>query len=354
MTNHGPWKTRNLAACGLVFAATLLGVPGSALGQPGPGSPNAADEKRAMTLAAEAKAALAAGKTQDALRGFRDAWAVARTAAIAANLATIEASFGLHRDAVEHFEFALQHLPQNATNAQKRAVAAAFEAEVAQVTTVRIRSVPAVISISIDGVPVAGDMPADKVYLEPGRHEVRAEAPGYQAATRTIDEIAGSTVPIEFNLDAINVAAAPATPPELIPAAVQIEPLPPESSERRSRVPLFIGGGLVLASAAVGTVLLVQSNHSFDDAAARHDALPPGNSCGNGTPFVEQCQALKDAYDTAYRERNFAIGAFVVGGIAAIGTATYWLWPRARPRGAPVADASVAPGYALVRARWSW
>jgi hypothetical protein len=92
-------------------------------------SASATDAQRAAELVAGAKAARAAGDVHQALRAFRDAWELTKTPEIAANLAVVEASFGHHRDAAEHFQFALAHLPPTATVEQQQAVAAGLDEE---------------------------------------------------------------------------------------------------------------------------------------------------------------------------------------------------------------------------------
>jgi thioredoxin-like negative regulator of GroEL len=93
------------------------------------GGVSATDATRVKALVEQAKSAFSAGKMHDALRGFRDAWDLAKTPEIAANLAIVEASLGQHRNAAEHFQFALSHLSPSATVDQRQAVAAGLDTE---------------------------------------------------------------------------------------------------------------------------------------------------------------------------------------------------------------------------------
>jgi hypothetical protein len=165
-------------------------------------SASVTDAQRAAEFVAAAKAARAAGDVHQALRKFRDAWALTKTPEIAANLAVVEASFGHHRDAAEHFQFALSHLPPTATAEQAQAVAAGLDEEKRYVVTLAIRGVPAGARIFVDGA-LAGIAPELRdSYVDPGLHAVRAEAAGHQSMTRSVQASAGTTVELPLALQA--------------------------------------------------------------------------------------------------------------------------------------------------------
>ena len=98
-----------------LLAATL--IVGHAQAQ------NGADSERANVLFKKGKLAFNAGKYDDALRIYTEAWSLKKSPDIAANLAQTESELGKHRDAAEHYAFALAHLLPSSTDEQKVALA---------------------------------------------------------------------------------------------------------------------------------------------------------------------------------------------------------------------------------------
>jgi hypothetical protein len=337
--------SRQSAAIALL-AATLV-FSSSAGAQTGGG------DARANAFVTQAKAALAAGNAHEALRDFRDAWALAKTPEIAGNLATIEASFSRHRDAAEHFQFALSHLPSDATTEQKQAVAAGLDTEKQQVVTLVIRGAPVGARLLIDGEPFGTAPYTDNLYAEPGRHDVRAEAPGYQTLTERVDGSAGVTLAVQVALRPIDASPA-AFSSERPGQGADTEPPGLGRTVKRSPVVLALGSGVTVVGAALGTVFLLKANSAQDEASRDGGALKGANACGTNTPYVTQCDALHKANAAIDRDRNIAVASFVVGGAAAVGSLVYWVWPRAKAPTSAHASAIVSPGYAAVQARWSW
>ncbi|HKO46289.1 MAG TPA: PEGA domain-containing protein [Polyangiaceae bacterium] len=309
------------------------------------------DHERAASFVAQAKAALAAGDSAAALRGFRCAWDLAKTPEIAGNLAIIEASLGRHRDAAEHFQFALSHLPPSATTEQKQAVAAGLDTEKQRVVTLVVRGAPVGARLSVDG-QIFGTAPyTDNLYVEVGPHEVRAEASGYESLTQTISSATiGTTIAVQLALRPLEVQPEATHPNQQSPRS----PAPiMDPAAKPSPVVLIVGGGLTLVGAVVGTVYSLKASTAQDDAARLRAELPTGNACFGSSAPVEECTALGNANSAVIHDRNIATASFIVSGAAAAGTLVYWLWPRSGPA-RPVANAVVTPSYAAVQARWSW
>ena len=95
--------TRSAAA---TVAATIFShsLPVAAQSATERSAATAQDDLRAAGFVARGRAALAAGNSPEALRDFREAWKLAKTPAIAGNLAIIEASLGRHRDGFAHID----------------------------------------------------------------------------------------------------------------------------------------------------------------------------------------------------------------------------------------------------------
>ncbi|HKO51977.1 MAG TPA: PEGA domain-containing protein [Polyangiaceae bacterium] len=290
------------------------------------------------------------------MRGFRDAWELSKTPEIAANLAVVEASFGHHRDASEHFQFALAHLPPTATVEQKQAVVAGLDEEKRYVVTLVIQGAPAGARISIDGT-LAGVAPGlHDAYVDPGIHTVRAEAPGYQSMTRSVQASAGTTVDVPLVLQVEGGAQSSTSPAPGATASTAAEPARLDDQTGPSLAPILIGAGVTVVGATIGTVFLLKMNSAKTEASNLSGSLPAGDAaCGGMTPYASQCEALENANADGNRYRTISAVSFAVAGAAAVGSAVYWLWPRADHTGAvPRASATFAPGYASAEARWSW
>lgn len=335
-------KKNQVTASRFLLAAALLLASPHAHAQA-----SASSAERASEYVGDAKKAFSEGRMHEALRAFRDAWALEQSPEIAANLAIIEAKFGKHRDAAEHFRFALSHISTAATDEQKRAIADGLDAEKREVVTLTLSVRPAGVVISIDGVA----MPlTDEVYVTEGTHTLVASLSGYESTTVPINSFAGTTLPVAINLRRLDMATHGS-----VAAVPQMETTLGKSSRPPSLVPVFIGGGIAVVGAALGTVFLLKAGSAENAATAKSNALPPGNTaCGTGTPFGADCQALHHANAEVDKDRNIAVAGFVVGGAAAAGVLTYWLWPRKLSTKLPETSAFAVPGHAQLAARWAW
>ena len=225
------------------------------------------DAKRAAELVTAAKTALAAGDVHQALRGFRDAWELAKTPEIAANLAVVEASFGHHRNAAEHFQFALSHLPATATPEQEQAVAAGLEEEKRYVVTLVIQGPPVGARILIDGMLVGKAPELHEAYVDPGIHDVRAEAAGYQSMTRSVQASAGTTVTVPLVLQVERGAQPSTSSAGAVPAATAAEPPRLDDQPGPNVAPILIGAGVTVVGATIGTVFLLKMNSAKTEAS---------------------------------------------------------------------------------------
>jgi hypothetical protein len=336
---------------GLVLAVALTAAR-TALAD-GTSRGGGSDQTRVVELVDQAKLDFAAGMAHDALLGFREAWALSKTPEIAANLAIVEAGFGHHRDAADHFRFALLHLSARTTAAQRRAVATGLDAEKAHVLTLKVESVPATAHISIDGQPSTGAPSADELYVEPGRHQIHADALGYQSVTLSVDGAAGITLPVQVELQPIDGHSESEAG-----VHAQMSAAPPKASALRdshspSTLPLIVGGSLAVLGVTVGTIFLVKASSASDEVSNARSALPGNSACSAGTTATSQCNALHDALVSQSRDQSIGAAGLVVAGAATAGTLLYWLWPRSQNSSA-TAYAIVSPGYAAVHANWTW
>ncbi len=328
--------SQSLACATLLFATAITGVVQADV---------VADSERANLLFKKGKVAFNAGKYNDALRIYGEAWSLKKSPDIAANLAQAESELGKHRDAAEHFAFALAHILPSSTDEQKFALADGLDAEKKEIGTLRVTLEPADSTLTIDDVPVTVPAAGD-VYIEPGEHHAAVTHEGYESHQETLTVSKGGAQVLWIKLDQVGAPKAAATPSEPAAPPGGSPPPPLNESSGRSIVPVIVGSGLVVAGAAVGVAFLLSGNSSQNDADALSDKLPEPNPCGTGTPHAAECAALHGKNSDIDSARTIEVIGFSVAGAAAIGTALYLFWPHsdaaAANRWAPTL--AVAPG----------
>jgi hypothetical protein len=310
-------------ACACVLIAATVSVKAHA-------QSNAADSDRANLLFKKGKVAFNDGKYGDALRIYTEAWSLKQSPDIAANLAQTESELGKHRDAAEHFAFALAHLLPSTTDEQKKALADGLDIEKKEVGTLHVTLEPADAALSVDDAPVTLPVSGD-LFVEPGEHRCSVTHEGYSPSQQTVQVSKGAAQVLWLKLTGVPGAAAEPPPaPSSAGAAGVLDSTPPKLSDdsERSLVPAFIGGGLVVAGAAVGVAFLLSANSSQTDADDIRSSLPGDNPCGAGTPYQTQCNELHDKNSSVDSARKLEVVGFAVAGAAAVGTALYLLWPH--------------------------
>ena len=305
-----------------------------------------ADSERANLLFKKGKLAFNDGKYSDALRIYNEAWHLKQSPDIAANLAQTEAELGKHRDAAEHFAFALAHLLPSSTDEQKKALSEGLEVEKKEIGTLHVTLEPSDSQLSIDDsvitMPVNGD-----IYVNPGDHRASVTREGYEANQQTVHVSKGGSQVLWIKLQQTG-APTPnaATEASQVPSYSEA-PKVGEWSSSRSMVPAVVGGGLVIAGAAVGVGFLLAGNSRQHDLNNASDALVAkgGNdACSVGTVYASDCAALHDHSKAVDRDRAIEVTGFVVAGAAAVGTAVYLLWPHS----SATTSRSVTPSFAIL------
>jgi hypothetical protein len=316
-----------------VFGRSLLGasvLAAACLTAPAHADANA-DSERANLLFKKGKVAFNDGKYTDALRIYSEAWSLKQSPDIAANLAQTEAELGNHRDAAEHFAFALAHLLPSSTDEQKKALAEGLEVEKKRVSTLQVTLEPADSQLAIDDAPVVLP-PNGEVFVDAGDHRAVVTHEGYETNAQTLHVSKGVAQVLWIKLAEVGSAvAAPAPPPGTV--APVLDTLPPKLDDQGSRsiVPVVVGGGLAVAGAAVGVVFLLSANSSQKDANKIAASLPGNTACGAGTPNTSDCTTLHDDNKDIDRSRAIEVTGFAVAGAAAVGTLIYALWPHSSP-----------------------
>lgn len=312
----GPRVLSRSLACACLLIATALAGHGHAQGD----SP---ESDRANQLFKKGKVAFNAGKYNDALRIYTEAWGLKQSPDIAANLAQTESELGRHRDAAEHFAFALDHLLPSSTDEQKQALAEGLAQERKEIGTLHVTLEPSDSVLTVDGAP-ATVPPSGDIFVDPGEHAVAVTREGYEPNQQTVRISKGASQVVWIKLTQTGMSEPSAE--HHVSSEVTLPPLRDHS--HRSIVPAIVGGGLAIAGAAVGTVFLVSANSSQKDADRIKAGLPDGSACGAGTPYANECAALHDKNSDVDRARTIEIVGYSVAGAAAVGTVVYLLWPR--------------------------
>jgi hypothetical protein len=291
---------------------------------------NTADSERANVLFKKGKLAFNDGKYGDALRIYSEAWQLKQSPDIAANLAQTESELGKHRDAAEHFAFALAHLLPSTTDEQKKALAEGLQIEKKEVGTLRVTLEPSDATLNVDGAPVTLPLTGE-IFVEPGEHRCAASREGYESNEQVARVSKGGSQVLWLKLKPLPGTDAPATTPSSA-SPVPAEPAPSPGVDRgngeRSLVPVFVGGGIAVAGVAVGVAFLLSANSSQSDANRIAGGLMGTYPCGAGTPYAAECSALHDKNSAIDRARTVEGVGFAVAGAAAVGTAVFLLWPH--------------------------
>jgi tetratricopeptide (TPR) repeat protein len=182
-----PWYfavRRASALARVAFSGSSLLVA-CALSVPAHAQSNSADSDRANLLFKKGKVAFNDGKFDDALRIYSEAWRLKQSPDIAANLAQTESELGKHRDAAEHFAFALAHLLPSSTDEQKKALADGLDVEKKEVGTLHVTLEPGDASLSLDDSPVILP-PSGDIFVVPGEHRCSVTHEGYDASQQAV------------------------------------------------------------------------------------------------------------------------------------------------------------------------
>jgi hypothetical protein len=293
------------------------------------GQTPATNTARATELFKNGKAAFSKGDMAEAERLFAQALELRQSSDIAANLAQSELEQQKFRSAAKHFSWALANLLPSATDAQRKAVETGLARARAEVAVLRLEIKPEGAEVLV-GSELLGKAPiAGGVFVDPGEVIVSVKHDGFVTIDKRVMAGKGTEQAVEIELVAKEgAAAAPAAPAPavdsgLTPAAGATSG--PDRAERRSLVPAFVATGVAVAGGVTGLVLTLTASSKENDADKLRDSLNAQGGCNGGGAPAGQCESLKKDRESVDSSRDFAIGAFVVGGVAAA-VAGYFYW----------------------------
>jgi hypothetical protein len=276
-----------------------------------------ADPTSTSEIYRQALADYASGDYEKAVKGFEEVWSREKKPKAAGTLGRAEIKVRKFRDAAEHLEFYLRLDTDITADARKEAEAMLAAAK-AQITTLRIAATPKGAELTLDGTSV-GIAPLDhEIYLDPGKHQVKAWH-GQQTETKDIEAPPGGNE-IELKLD---VSTAP-----------PVVSTTPRDTGFPVRTAVMIGGG---GLAVLGAVLLgVGAGKKSEalskvpkDEAGKSLCAPPGALTGD-RGNQDECNLVRSLAGTANALGGTGIGFLVAGALIAGGAAVFPYLPIAQ------------------------
>ena len=311
---------------------------------------SASETAKVTQLFKAGKAAFGKGDMVEAERLFSEAFALRKSSDIAANLAQSELEQQKYRSAAQHFQWALVNLLPSASDAQRRAVETGLARSRAEVAVLRLDIKPEGSDVLV-GEQTLGKAPiTSNVYVEPGEVIVSVKHEGFVAIDKRVVASKGTEQAVEVTLSPKEVAPEPGPRvdsglrPE--PVAVDHGPAVDAKTERKSLAPAFVATGVAVAGGITGLALTLSANSSERKADNLRDELMDG--CGDTpTASASDCANLRDQRESVDTKRNVAVGAFVVGGVAAL-AAGYFYWDALRHRDTQSATRRSRPRFSLL------
>lgn len=289
--------------------------------------PTAAESpgEKAAKYFRQGNAAFEQKKWAEAEAAYRQAWQLARTFDVAANLGEVLLRLDKPRDAARFLAFSIKAAPPSAKAAHRDRTRHFLEEAKSKVGTIRLRLNVSGARVTLDGAAVDPDEVADELFVDPGRHSLVASHEGHQDARAIFNAAAGSSRDVTLTLA-------------------------PMEAPRRSIVPGVVMGSAAGVALATGIGLLVGGANKRADARDVSTSIQNAkHSCVSGAAnFDSRCASLNDTANSAGTFHNAGVGLLVGAGALAAGTVAYLLWPAPMPsrtgsvRAAPMVSATSA------------
>jgi hypothetical protein len=274
---------------------------------------SAVEKETARTLMDRGDAAFDKQQFAEALEAYQSADAIMHVPTTGIAVAKAHAELG-HLVEARDAALAVKRLAVAERESSRFAEARAMANELAEALAKRIPSLtikvegakPESVKLHIDGAPVSSFF----VKLNPGRHEITADAPGFATAKSNVQLGDGASVSVTLTLvpGAKDESGAPSTP------TIANRP----AGEKRTSPLVYIGFGVGAAGIAVGSVTGLMSLSRASSAKERCD----GNQCPpDAADDIDASKSLGTVSNV-----SFAVG--VVG----LGVGVYGLFSSKRER----------------------
>jgi hypothetical protein len=262
------------ASFGYWIVATSVHAQTPAAAEPG-NSPDASANEY-DTFVAQALTAYDGGRFAEARSSFRRAHEIAPTARTLRTIGMCSFNLGDYVDALINLEASLTDMRKPLSPDQRSHVSDLIARSQVHVGRFKSRLSPPDAVLWVDGRPPA-EVAADEILLEPGRHELFAQASGHQPSRSMLQVDGGDRTTLEIVLspspNATDVAVAPSastrvTPAEAVSPATTAGAAAPARSGSHSQAVLgFLAlgvGGVGLVAFGVTTGLAASKESSLD------------------------------------------------------------------------------------------
>ncbi len=307
-------------------AATLMGVlPTSAHAQSATPASATEENAQARALFRQGATAMKDGKYAEARKYLLQAWALRRTYDVAAVLGQVELELRMYRDAAEHLDFAIRNLAPRESAETLDKIKEGLQTAKRQIAEIRLSASEPGAELLMDGERV-GSAPLDRsLFADVGPHMLEARLGSDRIAKQIVEAASGSAYTVELVVPEVQPRV-----PESGLAQPGPTPLPQtdgSAPSSRSLVPVYIGGGLTVAGLALGVGYRLSTASNQDDLDRLREKNGESGCADSG---AADCDAQRGAAERVDSRRNISTVSFVVAGAAAVATAVYWFWPRAR------------------------
>ncbi len=310
-------------------------------------------------------AAFTAGRYDEALRLFRQAYRINPTANVMQNLAQAELETGHPVEAAQHF-FSCLHA-EDATDPMRKLAREGLQQAERRVGKLRV-------DVNVDGAEVfidgegygAAPLTAQTAYVAPGRHVVVARKDGFTEAKFPVEVLAGQTVPVTLKLEmhaanpngetsASRQTAVSPSSEASAPSPVAREPMSPTPPivERRNdtarSVVLWTGAGITAGAFALAFGFAMKASTSASSARRALDDVDGRylDGCSDPRAALACNQAFANWSDhiAANRVANYSL---LIGGLAGVTTVgAFFLWRPSRSGGTAVVPQPTRDGWTL-------
>ena len=207
--------------------------------------------------------------------------------------------------------------------------------------------------VALDGAPVDGVLIGVARPIDPGEHQLHAEAPGFAPQTKTVLVADGS--PLSITLELTKAASEPSNTPEAATSAAtspvgdrHSAELDRTSNTNSKRVASYVAFGVGAVGVALGSIFLANSASKRAQADQKLAACGGATGCTNENPLSKDVSSLDDSARSA---KTLGIVGLAVGGAAAATGVT--LFVLGRPHEPSATSWTIAPRLGLGNASLS-
>ncbi|MFO0592177.1 MAG: PEGA domain-containing protein [Polyangiaceae bacterium] len=311
-----PRALRIAAACAWLVAASASDARAA---DPAPAAGTSGEADRFFD---QGVAAQKASKFPEAEALFLKAWAIKKTWDIAANLGLVELKQGKLADGAGHVAYAIANLPPTEGDTVRTNLARAFEAARVQVAELKVTCNVEGATVRVGGKVVGTTPLATSVFATPGTIAIEITKDSYQPVTKSVEAKKGAVETVKAELVPVTVPTATATATVVPTGTATVQP-------PKSMVPAYVVGGVGVASAIVGGVLMGVAFGSEGDIKHKADAIRASNaSC----PSDPRCSDLANASSGADTMSRVGLGMLIGGVVVGAAAGAYIFWPSSHPK----------------------